>query len=168
VNGIDDPTTPDTARSLIETLVPTSSFLGSSGDGLFLMRQGEDYRVTGSASDGSRSGPQPGTRAAAAKAFDPAAAAKLRRVEVAVLREGSRCDWLRGPRGGFKTLKPDGGKCNQAVWLRATGLRRWRFDLPAGMPAGRYVMYTRAVNGAGISDTSFSVREKNKAFLVVR
>jgi hypothetical protein len=175
VNGVNDPTTPETARSEVFTYYPVSTFPRPSG-GLFEdLRKGRDFRVRGTASPGSFSS-RHARAAATPPVFDAANARRVVRVEVAFLRLvpgttralAPACQWLRRASGGFKRVAPDRGRCNVAVWLRAKGTGNWSLDLPNGLPAGRYVAITRAVNGLGISDTSFTARERNRLYLEVR
>jgi hypothetical protein len=94
---------------------------------------------------------------------------QLRRVDVAVLRTSSRkCTWLKNRRGRFVRRAPRAGSCNRPVWLRAKGTRRWRYRLAKQLPRGRYRLYSRATSKAGISEGSFSRRDRNRVAFRVR
>ena len=171
VNGINDPTTPDTDRASVTFDVPVATFLPPSF-GNDRLRPGVDFRLFGTAAPPRG----PGSSRALPPRLDPARAARLRRVEVAVLRLeptgrerplAPACQWLRGLRGGFRRIVPARGRCDRAVWLPAAGIAKWSVRLPNGLPAGRYVAYVRAVNGLGVSDGSFSGKKRNRVVLVV-
>jgi hypothetical protein len=93
----------------------------------------------------------------------------LGKVEVALLRTSSRkCSWLRNRRLRFVRRAPAAGRCERPVWLRAKGTRRWRYSLRKRLPRGRYVLLSRATSKAGISETSFSRRDRNRIAFRVR
>jgi hypothetical protein len=79
-----------------------------------------------------------------------------------------RCQWLKSKRARFKALKPRAGTCTKPVWLKAKGTRRWSFRLKRRLPKGRYVVYARAVNRAGVWDARFSPKRGNKRRFKVR
>ena len=166
VFGFDDPIAPDTAESAVQVTTPASRF-GRRFRGRTRVPANAKLIFLGDAATAPPSG-------SAAQAFPPrfdqAAANALRRVEVAILRRTAtgKCRWLRSRNGGFRRIERDDGRCNEGVWLRARGKEDWRLTLPRGLPAGRYDVFTRAVNGAGVSDTTFSARERNRATVVVR
>ena len=93
----------------------------------------------------------------------PVKSSRLRvtRVHVALRRLGGGCRWLTSAKG---RLRRGGGRgCNRPVWLRAEGTRRWSLALPNGLPAGRYVLYSRATIAAGgFREASFSARDRNR------
>jgi hypothetical protein len=93
-----------------------------------------------------------------------ASALRVARVEIAVLREGSkRCGWLTSERGSFSARKPlADGSCGSPRWLRASGSARWRFALKRALGAGRYTVYSRAVIGAGFPEARFSAADRNR------
>lgn len=102
---------------------------------------------------------------------------RVTRAEVAIVRLEGRakaarartaCRWLKNRRAGFKRIKPTRGVCDRAVWLRADGTSRWRFKLARGLPRGRYVVYSRATNAAGLSERSFSRKDGNRIAFRVR
>ncbi|HEU4974173.1 MAG TPA: hypothetical protein VFT50_03735 [Baekduia sp.] len=79
---------------------------------------------------------------------------RLVRVEVSVLkREGRAC----------RSVKASGrlarrGACRASYRLIADGTRRWAFRPGRRLPAGRYVVWARAVDAAGVADPSPSKR----------
>jgi hypothetical protein len=94
---------------------------------------------------------------------------RLRKVEIAVLRTSSRrCTWLRSRPGRFVRRAPRAGRCDRPVWLRARGTRRWRYALARRLPAGRYRLFSRATSQAGISEATFSRRDRNRVNFRVR
>ena len=71
-------------------------------------------------------------------------AGKLKRVDVAIARKvGKRCQHLtaNGRLGRASACKH--------VWLPAKGTKIWTFRLRHRLPAGRYIVGTRAVDSAG-------------------
>jgi hypothetical protein len=72
-------------------------------------------------------------------------AGKVDRVMVAVkrLRGAGVCQHLY--RSGLS--RP--GSCIPTHWMRAKGTSSWRFDIPRGLPSGRYRLHRRAVDAAG-------------------
>ena len=97
---------------------------------------------------------------------------RIGRVEIAVLRRTGRrgrCLWLANRRGRFRARAPiTEGECDRGLWLRAEGTASWRFTLARRWPKGRYTLYSRAVNRAGVRETGFSRREKNLVNFTVR
>ena len=92
------------------------------------------------------------------------------RVEVAITREtqGARpyapsCQWLTR-RGTFRRER--GRRCDDPVWLRARGTRRWSLRLPRRLPRGRYTALSRAIRGE-VAETGF-VRGENLREFVIR
>jgi hypothetical protein len=92
----------------------------------------------------------------------------ITRVEVAVRRTDRRhtrkrrCTWLASRRPTFRVRRrARNGKCDRAVWLRATGTRSWRFQLARNLPRGSYVMYARARNAAGGIQRRFTAKDKS-------
>lgn len=70
---------------------------------------------------------------------------RVRRVYVAVAREsGSRCRFVsvRGRLGAPRS-------CLRSVYLRARGRTSWSLRVARRLPAGRYKVWSRAVDGAG-------------------
>jgi hypothetical protein len=91
----------------------------------------------GSSSDRGGNGGQHGNAARPA--------GKVDRVMVAVkrLRGGGRCQHLY--RSGLSST----GSCTGTHWMRAKGTTSWRYDIPTGLPSGRYRLQRRAVDAAG-------------------
>jgi hypothetical protein len=72
-----------------------------------------------------------------------AAAARLRPVEIAVVRRRrGRCTWLTGRKGRLQR-KATASRCLKPVFLRARGTRRWRYHLDKRPPTGRYTVLVR-------------------------
>jgi hypothetical protein len=108
---------------------------------------------------------------AAAAAVDPRISAleKLSRVEVSFERLGKGpCQWLNGSGGKFSKVAADKGKCDQPIWLRASGGRKWRYTLRKRLPRGHYLLLVRAVDVGGVSNNSFSARQHNLRNFTVR
>ena len=83
--------------------------------------------------------------------------AGLRNVDVAVTAgRGKACRRLA--KDG--TLKP--GDCTKPVWLRAKGTSKWRFVLKKPLPKGRYVVRSRATDGAGHRERRFTAARGNR------
>jgi hypothetical protein len=92
--------------------------------------------------------------------------AQIVRVEVAVLKitPGARpaakakptCEWLSGHNATFTHIAPLDGVCAQPLWLRATGIANWSYQLDKPLPKGDYVLYVRAVDRAGAANSNFS------------
>jgi uncharacterized delta-60 repeat protein len=78
------------------------------------------------------------------------------------------CLVLKNANARFKTVKPKTGEACPPRWLTAKGTGIWSFKLNADLPAGRYVVYSRAVDAGGLAETSFSRQAGNRfAFRVV-
>jgi hypothetical protein len=121
---------------------------------------------------------------------DPALA-RLDHVEVAILREkdsaqaaagasGKRaaqsCHWLAGASGRFRStpaIKLPRKKTllcvpTSTVWLRAKGKARWSLKFRKRLPAGKYVLYVRTVNRAGVSNATFGARKHTRLEVTIR
>ncbi|HET7591341.1 MAG TPA: delta-60 repeat domain-containing protein [Solirubrobacterales bacterium] len=61
----------------------------------------------------------------------------------------------------FKRVKAKGKQCPR-VWVPAKGTTKWRFKLKGMLPPGRYVVFARAVDGAGLAESSFSRKLRNR------
>jgi hypothetical protein len=61
----------------------------------------------------------------------------------------------------FKRVKAKKNQCPQ-VWVAAKGTSKWKFKLKGVLPPGKYVVYARAVDGAGLAETSFSRKLGNR------
>lgn len=93
--------------------------------------------------------------------------ALLRRVgKVAAFSRRSKpkasCLWLTSRRAKFKKVRPKHGKCSSARWLRASGTTSWAFKLRKRLPPGSYVLYARATDTSGNTETSFSTSRGNR------
>ena len=100
--------------------------------------------------------------------------ALLRRVgKVAAFSKRSKrpkasCQWLASPRAKFRKMRPRHRRCASARWLRASGTTSWRFKLRKRLPPGSYVVYVRATDTSGNTETSFSGAARNRAAFRVR
>jgi uncharacterized delta-60 repeat protein len=102
------------------------------------------------------------------------------KVEVALARVGpgsgklarkhakkkKRCAWLSG-KGKLKRTAAKNGTCAQR-WLGAQGTAKWSFKLPKRLPKGRYVLYSRATDNAGLAEAGFSAADRNRISFRVR
>jgi CSLREA domain-containing protein len=71
--------------------------------------------------------------------------------------------------GKLKKGKPNKrGRCKPAKFLRAKGTAKWSFKLKRRLPRGSYVLYSRAVDRAGKSETKFSKRDRNRRAFKLR
>lgn len=95
------------------------------------------------------------------------AVAKVQIALVKVVRNKAKpgkaasCQRLANARGRLKAAKAKGGSC-PLRWLDAKGTAKWSFALTAVLPAGRYVVYSRAVDSAGHAESTFSRGEGNR------
>ena len=95
--------------------------------------------------------------------------ARVAKVEVALVRRvGRRCLWLRTARARFVRRRAVNGKCERQVWLRARGTTRWAYRIRRRLPRGRYVLYSRATDAAGVSEAVFTSRRRNRFALRLR
>jgi uncharacterized delta-60 repeat protein len=92
----------------------------------------------------------------------------LRQVQIAVVKKvGKRCFAMKNAKGKFRRAKAKGKQCPQR-WLAAKGKAKWSFRLKRELPAGRYVVFARAVDGAGLAEDKFSRKLRNRyAFRVL-
>ena len=94
----------------------------------------------------------------------------LSRVEISVQSlAGKQCRYLRGVAGRLTTTpgRRSSG-CKSPVWLKATGARRWRMKLKRRLPAGRYLLKSRAVTRNGFAEATFSSKDRNSRTFRVR
>jgi hypothetical protein len=121
----------------------------------------------GDAGTGSLPGGKSGSAGSAA-ALPPGY--RLSKVQVAVLvARKAGCRWLGSARGRFKTVKPGpGGACSAPVWINARGTAQWRLKFRHRLPRGRYLVYARALNRAGVSDVRAKTLNKHALKLRVR
>ena len=103
---------------------------------------------------------------------------RIARVEVAYLRVSGgaraassrrpRCQWYRG-NGTFKTEIPAARQpCIKPVWLRARGTIRWSYRPRRRLPAGRYVVYSRAVASTGQPEDAIGQKSGNRRNVRIR
>jgi uncharacterized delta-60 repeat protein len=92
----------------------------------------------------------------------------LQKVQIAVIKKvGKRCFAMKNAKGKFKRVKAKGKQCPQR-WLAAKGKAKWSFKLKRELAPGRYIVYARAVDGAGLAETRFSRKLRNRyAFRVL-
>jgi hypothetical protein len=156
VTGQNDPVKPDTTQAADRVVVPGSRFATDLVEDL---KASEQFRLTGEANPDLAG--QVMQIGGLPPRYDPEQANELRKVQVAIRKKartsGNRCRWLRKSGEGFKRKK-----CKRGVWLKADGLEDWTLDLTDGLPAGRYIAYTRAVNRLGVRDTTFSGAEGDR------
>ena len=87
---------------------------------------------------------------------------RLAKAEVAVRRLGRGCRWLSGKKAHFTTRKlAKGAACTPRGWQAASGKRSWRLSMRL-LPAGRYVVYSRAVTRNGFREANFAASDRNK------
>jgi len=72
-----------------------------------------------------------------------------------------RCFALKNAKLRFKRVKATGGQCAQR-WLTVTGTAKWSFKFKGSLPPGNYVVYARAVDGAGLAEAAFSRKLGNR------
>ena len=113
-------------------------------------------------------------KAAKLKRFTGTASGSLRRVELSLVRlQGgakiavARCQAL-GSKGTLRGLKPSRGRCKASGYLSAKGTTRWTFTLKRKLPAGTYVVSSRAVSTTGAKETVFSTARGNRRTFAVR
>ena len=114
-----------------------------------------DSKVTSATSRRFRGAARPG-RASAGQRL------KVERVEVAITRAGKRCAWAK--RSGKLVRRG----CKRPVWLKARGKRAWSLALARSLPAGKYVVRSRAVVQGGFAEARFSSKDGNRRSFTVR
>ncbi len=77
-------------------------------------------------------------------------------------RAAPACLVLKNARGRFKRARPKRGKRCPQRWLTARGTAKWSFRLKRRLPPGRYVVYARAVDSAGLAESSFTRNAGNR------
>jgi len=77
-------------------------------------------------------------------------------------RAGAGCRWLSSARAAFSTRAATKGACDKPIWLRASGTSHWTFKLLRSLPAGSYVVYSRATDTAGVSEVLFTAKLRNR------
>lgn len=94
---------------------------------------------------------------------------KVARVEIAVRRRGKGCRWLSDAEGRMRTVVAGRkGACDQPVWVKVRGKRKWRLGLDRALPKGRYVLLSRAVLVNGVPEGAFGRKDRNMVRFRVR
>jgi uncharacterized repeat protein (TIGR01451 family) len=75
---------------------------------------------------------------------------------------GTACKWLKSADATFAGRSAHRGICDTPVWLKATGTRNWHYTLTHKLPPGSYVVYSRAYDTTGRSETNFTGADKNR------
>jgi hypothetical protein len=96
----------------------------------------------------------------------------LAHVDVAVIRfKGSgnkrRCAVMRRS-GSFRGYRAQDGTCPPTGFLRAKGTDTWSLKLPRRLPAGSYLILSRAVDTSGLRELAFSTSDGNRRVVTVR
>jgi uncharacterized delta-60 repeat protein len=98
----------------------------------------------------------------------------LARVDVALVRivgrrgRAVRCELLRARDARFRRSPARKGRCPGRIWLRASGTAQWRFKLTRPLPRGAYVLFSRARDAAGMTESAFGAARHNEAAFRVR
>jgi hypothetical protein len=79
-----------------------------------------------------------------------------------------QCRWLASLRGRFGRRASTHGICNSPIWLTARGKRHWSLHLRRPLPRGRYIVYIRVIDTAGVYDPIFSASHDSRFVLRVR
>jgi hypothetical protein len=98
-------------------------------------------------------------------AGDFGCAHKVARVTVAIARRtgGGRCQYvLASGRLGSR------GKCRRATYVSARGAKRWSYTTPRRLPAGVYVVRSRAIDAAGNVERKQRLKGRLRNFVTVR
>jgi len=87
-------------------------------------------------------------------------------------RKGApKCLRMKNAKAKFKPAKPQGPKGKkrcQPRWLGVKGTDKWSFELKRQLAPGRYVVYARAIDAAGLAESAFSRKAGNRfAFRVL-
>jgi hypothetical protein len=109
--------------------------------------------------------PGPTIRGTARNASAVYVAIARRRQGAQVQTAAAGCAWVRNRRGAVRQER--GRRCDDPIWLRARGTRRWSLRLSRALPAGSYTLLTRAVTG-GVTEASFTRRDGNRREFRVR
>jgi uncharacterized delta-60 repeat protein len=84
---------------------------------------------------------------------------------------GPKCLAMKNAKAKFKPAKRKGAKGKkrcQPRWLNVKGTAKWGFKLKRDLAPGKYVVYARAIDAAGLAETSFSRKAGNRyAFRVL-
>jgi hypothetical protein len=100
---------------------------------------------------------------------------RVAKVQIALLRTtgtahaaAAQWMWLKNAKAQFTARAPQHGLCNKPIWLTTTGTKSWKYSLTHGLPAGKYVLYSRAVSSAGFAEITFSAKDGNRRTFTVR
>jgi hypothetical protein len=58
-------------------------------------------------------------------------------------------------------------RCVPTLFLRAGGTTKWTFRLPKSLPKGTWVVVARATDRAGLRETTFDAKNRNRAVVRV-
>jgi uncharacterized repeat protein (TIGR01451 family) len=88
----------------------------------------------------------------------------------AIVASGRRTPecWALDSHGRLDQVKPKGHKCPALRFIRAHGTTEWSFTLRRRLPAGSYVVTSRATDQSGQSETAFTGRSGNRVRFEVR
>lgn len=79
------------------------------------------------------------------------------------------CKWVAGASGKRARRPATGRECATPIWLRARlHGHRWSFSLRHQLRRGRYVLYTRVVDGLGLYSPIFSAKDHTRRAFTVR
>jgi uncharacterized repeat protein (TIGR01451 family) len=95
--------------------------------------------------------------------------AELRQVQIAVLSlDAPGCTWLKDHNAHFKTNAINAtNHCAGPLWLPAVGTDKWSFAFDTQLPKGRYEIYARAVNAAGVGGLTFDAAHNDVKVVTV-
>jgi hypothetical protein len=94
---------------------------------------------------------------------------RVKSVEIAVLRSGKGCRWLSSLRGDLRVVDAGPkGRCDEPVWIVASGTKKWRLALRHKLPAGRYTLFSRAVLANGVAEARFTRADHTRVTFRVR
>jgi len=94
---------------------------------------------------------------------------KVKSVEIAVQRSGTGCRWLSSLRGDLRIVDRSANRrCDEPVWIKATGTKKWALKLRRKLPAGRYTLFSRAVLANGVAEARFSRADHTRIAFRVR
>ena len=87
----------------------------------------------------------------------------IARVQIAVTKKaGKKCLRMANARAKFKPAKKQRGKPCEPRWLTVKGKAKWSFKLKKNLAPGRYVVIARAVDSAGLAESTFSRKAGNR------
>jgi hypothetical protein len=97
---------------------------------------------------------------------------QVAKVHIAVERKtgtGSRtrCRAL-AKTGRLKRHKAVKGACTPRIWIRANGTTTWSYRLKRALPAGRYTLYSRAMDNLKLREAGFSKADGTKRVIRIR